>query len=462
MKTRPFPDRQRGTFLIVAMLLCAIIGISLVSYYKLASTSLKTATRTFLASGNVNLAESGIEQAMACFYAQSTGVASATAWAGWTLSGVTAKRTFSGFTPAPNASGVVSVYVNYYTNSGGIPVIVAKATTTPPDGPVIDKYVEVTLRSRSLWSNGIVAKDSITGDSNLVVDSWQSGATSPATLYASGVRRANGPIGVVASTSGALSVGDNPTIYGSAKTGGAAVSKTGSAKLTSTVGGSGWNSALESHDFAFTFPAITVPAPATVNTVSSNVTANITFPRSGDYMNADGKYYYNWGSNINSYASSTMTITAPCVFIMTPIAATTNTITTSSGATWTYGNSTATVEIYTSGSMYFDSGASFFANGVPSRCIIYFTAASGSQFHTGGGGTWSACIYGPNTAFNIDSGGDFRGSVIMKSCVLRGGMGFHYDETLATLGSGSGVAVAQWRELQTADERNVYASQFTP
>ena len=460
MKKSTFPDRRRGTFLIVAMLLCAIIGISLVSYYKLAATSLKTADRTFLSSSNINFAESGVEQAMACFYTQSTGIASATAWSGWTLSGSTATRTFDGFTPGPNATGAVRVYVNYYTNSGGTPVIVAKSTITPPDGPTIDKFVEVTLRSRSLWSNGIVAKDSITGDSNLAVDSWQSDATSPASLYSVGVRNANGPIGVVASTPGALNMGDNPTIYGSAKTGGGNVSKTGAAKLTSTVGGSGWSSALETHDFAFTFPAVTVPTPTTVNTITANVTGNVTFPRSGDYANADGKYYYNWGTKINSYASATMTISAPCVFIMTPAAATTNTITTSSGATWTYGNSTATVEIYTAGSMNFDSGANFFANGVPSRCTIYFTAASGSQFHTAGGGTWSACIYGPNTAFNIDSGGDFRGSVIMKSCTLRGGVNFHYDETLGTLGSGTGVAVAQWKELQTASERNAYSSQL--
>ena len=459
----PIPTRaraERGSLLVVALLLCAIIGISLVSYYKIATTALKGATRTFLASSNVNLAESGIEQAMACFYAQSTGTASATAWSGWTLSGTTAKRTFTGFTPAPNATGIVRVYVNYYTNSGGTPVIVAKSTITPPDGPPISKFIEITLKSRGLWSNGIVAKDSITGDSNLVVDSWQSGATTPATLYASGVRRANGPIGVVAAGAGKLNVGDNPTIYGSAKTGGGAVSKTGSAKLTSTVGGSGWSTTLETHDFAFTFPAITVPTPATVNVLTANITANVSFPRATDYMNSDGKYYYNWGSYVNSYASNTMTITAPCVFIMTPAAAATNSITTSSSSTWTYGNATATIEIYTGGSMNFDSGAGFFANGAPSRCMIYFTAASGSQFHTGGGGTWSACIYGPNTAFNIDSGGDFRGAVIMKSCLLRGGVSFHYDETLGTLGSGSGVAVAQWKELQTAAERDVYTAQL--
>lgn len=44
---------------------------------------------------------------------------------------------------------------------------------------------------------------------------------------------------------------------------------------------------------------------------------------------------------------------------------------------------------YTSGSMDVDSGASWFANGVPGRCMSYMAAPRGSQFHTAGGGTWS-------------------------------------------------------------------------
>lgn len=474
MRTQ-FRTGRRGSFLIVAMIICAVIGVSLVSYYKLATTALKSATRTYLSGSNVNIAESGLEQAMACFYDQSTGTASATAWSGWTLSGTTAKRIFPDpastpayFTPAPGARGVVRVYVNYYTNTGGTPIMVAKSTITPPDGPPMDKYVMVTLKTRGLWSNGIVAKTSITGDSNLVVDSWKSDLTSPATNYSTGVRLANGPVGVIASGAGALNVGDNPVIYGTANTGGGAVSKTGSAKLTNTVGGSGWSAALERHDFAFTFPAITVPSGSSVNTISSSITGNVTFPRVAgvagatvtDVAASDGKYYYNFGNSIISYASNTMTISGACVFLMTSHTSGINSITTSSAATWTYGNATASLDIYTGGSLYFDSGASFFANGVPSRCKIYFTAASGSAFHTAGGGTYSACIYGPNTAFNLDSGGDFRGSVIMNTCTLRGGVNFHYDETLGGIGSGSGVAVGQWKELQTASERATYSGNF--
>ena len=128
--------------------------------------------------------------------------------------------------------------------------------------------------------------------------------------------------------------------------------------------------------------------------------------------------------------------------LITAHAALNPSFTTSSRATYTSGNRTAPLEIYTSGSMDFDSGASWFANGVPGRGMSYMAAPRGSQFYTAGGGTWS--------------GSTFNGSVIMKSCTLCGGVKFHYDESQGSLGSG--VAMARWKELQSADERAVYSA----
>src|SRR6185295_14469163 len=94
----------RGSLLIVALLLVAAIGISLVTYINLANTALRTANRSFYANSSVDLAECGIEQAMAGLYQVSTGTAAATAFTGWTLSGGNATRTYSGFTPGPSTT----------------------------------------------------------------------------------------------------------------------------------------------------------------------------------------------------------------------------------------------------------------------------------------------------------------------------------------------------------------------
>jgi flavin-binding protein dodecin len=70
---------NRGSVLIVALLLRTMIGISLVSYNKLAQTALSSALRSVLSLTTVNVAEMGIEQAMASFYQISIGTAAATA-----------------------------------------------------------------------------------------------------------------------------------------------------------------------------------------------------------------------------------------------------------------------------------------------------------------------------------------------------------------------------------------------
>ncbi|MEX2044897.1 MAG: hypothetical protein WD941_06045, partial [Opitutus sp.] len=55
---------QRGSLLIVAMILCAVIGISLVSYLQLSRTALGLSNRGVYNNAAVNLAEQGLEEAM--------------------------------------------------------------------------------------------------------------------------------------------------------------------------------------------------------------------------------------------------------------------------------------------------------------------------------------------------------------------------------------------------------------
>jgi hypothetical protein len=157
---------SRGSVLIVAMLLAGMIGISLASYLRLSITSLRSANRSFYSNSSVDYAEIGIEQAMACFYNVTSGTAAATAWNGWSPSTSTnvATRTFPSsstyYTPGPGASAQVKVYVQHY-NFTGTPIIVAKATITPSEDPAIEKFVKVTLRNRSLFANGLVARNAI-------------------------------------------------------------------------------------------------------------------------------------------------------------------------------------------------------------------------------------------------------------------------------------------------------------
>ena len=466
---RPAPPapRHAGTVLIVAMLLAAIIGISLVAYLKLSNTSLNLSQRNFYDNSAMNLAETGLERALYCINQnQVNGLALTAAWPaadGWSADPSThlATATFTGFTIGPNTTGVIKVYVRNYDLSGTVVIVSNSIVAVGGSGPPLQKFVEVTLAKRNMFA-GLVAKNSLRGDSNLKVDSWAS--TNPATgtysPYASGLAKAAGPIGVVSNSNGALNVGDNPTIYGTVNTGGGTISKAGSAKLSSVVGGSGWNTGLENKAFTYTFPTITVPTPSTVNNVWSNITASTTFPRAGDVPAADGKYYYNFaaGRGIH-YSSGTMTIRQPVVFLMSNHSGTLA-IHTSSAATFTYGTApgdNGACTVYTNGDINFDSGANWFQNKAPVNTAIYGTNPTNQSIITRGGGTFYGSIIAENATINFDSGTKIMGAFCCRDMTLLGGVDFHYDESLGMIGGG-GYKVTKWKELQSAVERATYAS----
>jgi len=458
---------QRGSVLIVSMLLAAIISIALVTYLKLSHTSLNLSLRNFYANSAMNLAETGLERALYCINQnQVNGLTLANAWPaadGWTTNPSThvATCTFSGFQIGPNTTGTVKVYVLNYDLVGTMKIVSMSTVAMPGGVRPLEKYVEVTLSRRSMFA-GLVAKTSIRGDSNLYVDSWVStnpsnGAYSP---YAAGLAKAAGPIGVVAPGNGALDVGNNATVYGTVNTGGGTISKTGASKLANAVGGSGWNTGLENKSFTYTFPTITVPTPSAVNNVFSNITASTTFPRAGDVAASDGKYYYNFasGAGIN-YSSGTMTIKQPVVFVMTAHNGV-DAIHTSSAATFTYGTAAGdngSFSVYTNGNINFDSGANWFQNKAPINTSIYGTNPTSQTFITRGGGTFYGSIIAENAAINFDSGTKIMGAFSCNTMTLIGGVQFHYDESLGQIGGG-GYKVTKWKELQSAAERAAYAS----
>jgi len=150
---RTFPRQHgRGSILIVAMLISAVIALALGSYIALSRSSLALANRSFYLTGAMNIAETGIEEALWSFNQATAGVALATAWQGWDISdGVTAKRTFTDFTLSGNHQAAVQVYVDHYNPDASTqPIVVAQSTITfPNDARPLRKTIEVKLRRRS-------------------------------------------------------------------------------------------------------------------------------------------------------------------------------------------------------------------------------------------------------------------------------------------------------------------------
>ena len=466
--------------LIVALILCAVIGVSLVSYYKLAATALKTANRSMLSFSSVDIAEMGVERAMAAFYSVSTGVDPATAWSGWTLNTGTneATRTFptssTYFSVGPNTNAQVKVYVHYYTGSGGSPLIVTKSIITTPDGPPIYKFAEVSLATRSLWGFGMVGKTWVHLNSNATADSWisdpDSSSATAAIAYSSGVRRDNGSVGTVSSATGAVALDSNADIYGTANTGGGNVTTNSNVRIHSaTSPGTPKVDPNQIHkDFTFTFPAITVPTATTANSVLTSLTGGSSgspqvLPRTGDFPNAsDGKYYYNFaaGAKIEMDSNKYISVTQPVVLIFsTATHDRLPTIHTSSNANI---NVTAgkTVEIYTAGNISLDSNNNLNVGNDAKNLSIYGTNPTSQSFVLSSNVKIYGTIYAPTATFSIDSNCDLYGAIITNTIQMDSNAGFHYDESLANAGTGSGFRVSKWKELQSATERATYTTQL--
>jgi hypothetical protein len=471
----------RGSVLIVALLISGIISISLASYLQLAITSLRAANRSFYANSSVDYAELGIERAMACFYTVTTGTAAADAWPGWALDTTTkvATRTFttsSGSTtyphPGPGATATVKVYVSKYDYTG-TPIIVAKATITPGEGPVINKFVKVTLQARSLFANGLVARNSISWTGGPSADSWNSdpdnNSSTAAIAYstAAGVRAANCTVGTVATGNGAISLSSGK-VYGSVGTGGGTVS--GGSVISSSLTGTGIDSDCVSTDFSASFPTVTTPSPTTVNT-AVDVSSTMTYPSvaaGGTAMNAtDNTYYYNFGLgtdiDINGGGKNIQIAAGKkVVFIMNNHTGV-NAIGIGGNSFLTV-NAGASLTIYTNGTLTMAGNGVVNSNVQPSACLIYGTRTTpGQSITVSGNGQLKAAVYAPNATVTANGGGSsgqIQGSIVANAIIMHGGADFHYDEALGNLNAGAGVGVAEWRELKTAVERGDYSTQL--
>lgn len=440
---------QRGSVLLVAMLLGAVLAISLGSYIALNSQSQSLAHRSFYLSEAMNMAESGLEEAVWSFNRAQAG--DPTAWDGWnTTDGLTARRTFTDFSLGANAHGVVKVYVERFDPPANVqPKVAAVATVTlPGTANVITKMVEVQMRRRSYFAAGLVAKDNMTFSGNSVsVDSWISDPdndpTTPAVPYTPAVRRDKGSIGGASITS-TLSIG-NADIWGTASVGGSttAAITVGSNGIVGPFGTSSGtkNPASVATDFSANLETLTNPTGGTpLASLAATVGA------------AGTQTVWRTPSITNSltvYGDVTLVLTAPAGLYAIDLTGTEG-ITLAAGATLT---------IYTAGDVKVAGNGLLNPNSSPVTFQLWGTSTSPApqDIQIAGNGALKGIIYAPNAAIKINGNGDVMGAVVGKDVNLTGNAAFHYDESLAGWSKNSPYGVSRWRELLTPVERLPYA-----
>lgn len=444
---------NRGSVLIVAMLITAMLALVLGSYFNLTLTSSKQTRRNFDRNTAFHLTEAGVEEAVWSY--NQTLAGSATAWDGWTSDGAAAWRKFTNFTLTPGSTGSVKVFASD-TNptAGSRPVIVAEASVQTGSASPATQMIEVSLRRRSFFSNGLTAiRKLVFKGSNTSYDSWNSDPdgdpSTPAIAYADALRR-----DVTGIASGAIEntavIINNAIIHGYVSTAGAApqVGDGGLIGPFGTLPGH-IDPARVSTDFNATFPVVAAPLDGEwIKTLGSTlgVTGETTRWRT---------------SSISLTGNETLTILGDVTLILTA----------PSGldAIKLSGSASLIIPVGSSLTVYFEGDILLGGNGLanqnpqPIACILWGGNATdrGQKVNVTGRSALCAVIYAPQGDVMLTGNGNMMGAIVARDIVFTGNAAFHYDESLTGLTDHAPFGPSTWRLLTTSDERNAQASRFS-
>lgn len=448
----PFRSR-RGSVLIVAMLITAMLALVLASYFNLSLTSSRQTRRTFDRNTAFHLAEAGIEEAVWSYNQSLAG--SGSAWTGWDTDGFAAWRRFDGFNLTAGSSGSLKVYASNTQPSGAIrPVVVAECTVeTGGTGPV-SQMIEVTLRRRSFFSNGLTARDKLVfRGTNASFDSWNSDPdANPATApvdYSSAVRSDLGGIASASVENNALLV-RQATVYGFVSTGGGKpeVGVNGLIGPFGTASGT-IDPARVATDFNATFPVHAAPSGGTV------------LASLGDTLGTVGQTTRWRTPSINLRGSQTLTILGHVTLVLTaPAGATAVSLAGRSSIIIPAGSS---LTLYAEGDVLVAGQGLANANIQPATFKLWGVnaTATGQQITLAGNGALRAVVYAPNGDVTLNGNGAMMGSIVARNITLTGNAAFHYDASLADLADHAPYGPAGWKLLSTPAERQNYADKFS-
>jgi hypothetical protein len=440
--------------LIVALLLAALIAVALGSYLNLNLSSTRLAKRTFNGYAALNLAEAGAEEAVWSFNRAAAN--DTTAWNNWTSDGRAVWRKFTDFDFGPATSGSVKVYIASPIVAGNVqPKIVAQSAVgaTAGDSPSA-KMIEVTLRRRAFFANGVVAKESVVfNGANASVDSWNSdpdqNPTTAAVAYSASVRGDHGSVASTAFVNTAVLV-NQANVWGYVATGGAQpqVGTNGTVRGADTPAGVAVDSRRVSTDFNASFAAVTAPEGGTV---LASIGATIGTAHTATKWRA---------ASLILSGSDTLTVYGDVTLVLTAASGATAVSVTGNAAINITADSSLT--IYTEGDVKIAGNGLANPNVQPISCQIWGLnhSAAGQKIDLKGNGALKAVVYAPQGDITLNGNGDMMGSVVGRNVTFSGNASFHYDEALADYGGGAPFKIAKWRELTTAADRAPYSGVF--
>lgn len=479
--SRPDP---RGSVLIVALIFAAVLAISLTSYLVLANNSLRQASRSFYSSSSVNLAETGLELALARFNKLATVTNPDDAWPSpWTLNSTAydtstspftpaATCTFTDFSPGPGATGTVKVFAQHYrglTVNGPTPKIVAHSIITQNNAPPIHKYIEVTLRKRTIFGSGVTSILDVTSTGGSIsIKSWDSDPdndpSTAAVAYDVSRKTANA---TVASTQGNIGFGGGTHVEGYAMVSPGHTIAAITHDTTTTVN----DPDRQTFDYDASFTKEDAPTGVIMNTINADVKTSKTYPNlATDLPTIVGgnTYYYNFGTtyeiDLNGGDNIQILAGKKVVFVLNRTGENVNCLKTA-GTAYIEIQAGASLDVYAAGDVTLTGGGLLNDNFSASTFRLYGTnsiqyPANGDQvIKIAGASEFRGVVYAPNAYTQVKGGGAdgrFIGAVVGRQIEFNGNTEFIFDEQINDL-TKPDYSIKQWKELQTQAERDLYS-----
>jgi hypothetical protein len=465
--------RDSGSALLTAMLFAFVIGALSVTYLKMANSEYRASMRSSQYASSLNLAESGVEMAIAALNAGS-------------VSGSEGKGEVQDFLQDAGFKGDVQ-YVIFDANTR-TPEIYAEGRIHSTAMNDIKKQVRVELtRGFPPFEKGFSSRNGISfSGNNVILDSYNSkygpyNADLPSTYidkegniqtvpadYGVDDKNKNDDIYVASALldeSGGVSVSvGNADIYGYVSVAPGSRVSVNSQGMVTTYEGDDAGNHQESRvqgDFYADFPAIDAP---TGSYTAASINGTTTITGSDD---ADNPTYYSV-SQISIAGNADLTISGHVVFVMSGDIAVTGKASiilddTANAAESVEEDKGSSLTIYTANDVNISGGGVTNDGGTPSDLFVYGTADmqndgdAGQSIDISGNGVLSATVYAPNADVSLNGGGnsgDVFGGVVALTATVTGNSAFHFDEALRDIVEEDAFfEVTSWLEMtgETAD-----------
>lgn len=438
------PSSQRGVALLAAMCFSLVLAIALGSYITVCYRTLQMSTRNMNAAHSVELAETGMEDALWALNNNN--------WSDWTVVGHTATKTLAGFIYDNGATGtIVAAIANYDGSTVSSPrTITVTGITTLSDGTTISRTLTSSSRKAPLFVNALAATTGRirfkgTGTVSATVDSYDSSTdpTAAATGYDASVismatttnqatvQMLNAQIrGFVATTT----VAPIPSYSTSAKL-------IGSATPVPLAYQAPTNASVDLRRFSTTAYQPLFDENPSTGAATALPSGSVTIGTAG----ATTPARYSSGS-ISLTGSQVLTVNGPVILTIT------GNLTVSSSAKILI-TSTGSLEVHLSGDLTLGGAGVENLTQKPKNFILI---AKADNFYDSLAFSATTPLYGviytPNNSITFSNSVTIFGSIVAKSITFNNLATIHYDKDLVNTvfsGINTPYAVSNWREVAT-------------